>query len=423
LRNCGKGEFVDKKTIGIFLLAALAALFLFLFIVKLDDVKRAQGIIAKAEEDKKNLSAELDKLRGQNKIFTEQIGTLNGQMSTLNTEKQTLLDQLTASDKDQESLQAEIRRLNDELVKARSAVMESQKQTQRQPAVQEAPAALPMTAQPNEYWALVLKQKAQLEMKLEEISRQCNEAKLTAGKLQQEKTEIDQDVKTLTRENQDLTRELEYNKKMLDSLTLNLAVEKSDNYETKSTQGSLKSENKKLLARLKAVEKRKETLEETLAELKEKNAVLETGLEKMQAFVKQKLQQVDALKEDLPLALSAAKETQKAAQQPKGSVDLPPIVIRPDGAQKQEEARVDLPVRGETRQKSAANIIAVNKENNFVIMSHGSGYGVKIGDRLTVYDDGGSVAGEVEVIQVRESIAAADIKKEIQPLRAGFTVR
>jgi len=48
--------------------------------------------------------------------------------------------------------------------------------------------------------------------------------------------------------------------------------------------------------------------------------------------------------------------------------------------------------------------------------------GAKLGDTFKVYKQGNPIA-TVEVIQVRQSIAACDIKEETTPIEAGDIVR
>jgi hypothetical protein len=66
--------------------------------------------------------------------------------------------------------------------------------------------------------------------------------------------------------------------------------------------------------------------------------------------------------------------------------------------------------------------VSINKENNFVIIDLGQNSGVNIGDRLSVYR-GDTYVGELEIIQVRTDISAADIKKQSMPIQAGDSVR
>ncbi len=421
---------MDTKKLMLIVSSVLAVLFFFLFILYMDSARRAQEDLRRAQDDKTALANEIEPLRGQRKQYEEKINRLQVQVDQLNGDKQRLQEQMNGVGREKEELNNEINRLNGELNRARREVDQVRQQAQQSQQVQQAPVreslAPTMVRQEtnsNEYWASVLRQKAALELKLEELDKKYSEAKLAAEKLRQEKTAIEQEVSTLTRENSDVKRELEYNKKLLDSFTVDLAMEKNNNYDIKNSLASLVKENKELKTKLVFIAERKEALEVSLSELKAKNQELEDSLEKMQIFVKSKLRQVDELKSEFssikPEAVKEAVKQEKAAAQRKESVDLPTIVIRPDG---KKETVAAIASQAETIKK-AANIIAVNKDSNFVIMNQGSNQGIKTGDSFKVFDADNRPAGEIEVIQVRDNIAAADIKKEMQPLRVGFTVR
>lgn len=419
---------MDKKNILLIVVGGVAVVFLFLFIVVFDSARRGQESLKKAEEEKSGLATEVDSLRGQQKGFTEKINSLNGHLDELNNERQRLQEQFDNASRERDELRGEVNRLNGDLSRTKAALQaaKSQQQATQAPAREVVPAAQSSyagsAAGSNEYWASVLKQKAALEMKLDDLTTQVNDSKLAVTKLQREKSEVEQEIASLTRENQTLKREIEYNKKVTDSLTFDLTVEKNNSYETKNSLSTLLSENKTLKERLRTVSQRKESLEATLVDLKAKNVELENSIEKLQVFVKEKLQQVDSLREEFS-EIKPAEVKKDLVEEPlpqrKEAVDLPPIVVHSDGAAQQKEIRQQVA----TLEKAAANIVAVNKDNNFVIINQGSVQGIKMGDSFKVYDSDNRPAGEVEVIQVRENISAADIKKEIQPLRAGFAVR
>ena len=64
----------------------------------------------------------------------------------------------------------------------------------------------------------------------------------------------------------------------------------------------------------------------------------------------------------------------------------------------------------------------IHRENNFVIIDLGQERGVKAGDTFKVYREEKPIA-DIEVIQVRQEIAACDIKKETTPIKVGDIVR
>jgi uncharacterized protein with GYD domain len=65
-----------------------------------------------------------------------------------------------------------------------------------------------------------------------------------------------------------------------------------------------------------------------------------------------------------------------------------------------------------------ATVLAINKENNFVVIGAGEDQGVKSGDLFQVARDG-KVMATLEAIQVRRNIAACDIKEQRGQLMIG----
>ena len=94
------------------------------------------------------------------------------------------------------------------------------------------------------------------------------------------------------------------------------------------------------------------------------------------------------------------------------SVELPPIVVRPQAA--------SLPIN-ETG-IGMGKVLAVNRDNNFVIMDLGGEQGIKVGNTFVVYRGDQPIA-DVEVVQARQSISACDIKRETTPIKVGDTIR
>jgi hypothetical protein len=67
-------------------------------------------------------------------------------------------------------------------------------------------------------------------------------------------------------------------------------------------------------------------------------------------------------------------------------------------------------------------ILAINRDNNFVVIDLGTSVGIKPGDKFQVYRDD-SVIANLEVIQTREKISACDIKRETSPIKVGDGIK
>ncbi len=263
------------------------------------------------------------------------------------------------------------------------------------------------------YWAGILKKKAELELKLENLRNEMNSAKLENEQLRREKDKLAMDIKTFEADQKDVKREYIYNKKLADNLTSELSREKGDKFQTVEALKSLKSENRFLKQQLKIIFDRKTKLEEKFVELQGKNSLLENNMSKMEAFVREKIIQVESLRDDLGIMPTKNDSSQEnSATKEKGFIELAPIVVRP-----QEETSLKTQDNNKT-----ISVIAVNKDSNFVIVNSGSSSGVKVGDTFQLFRNDDPVA-IVEVIQARENNSACDIKNENTPVAVGDIAR
>jgi len=72
--------------------------------------------------------------------------------------------------------------------------------------------------------------------------------------------------------------------------------------------------------------------------------------------------------------------------------------------------------------KEEFKVIAINRENGFVIIDAGTENGISQGSVLHVYRDAKPIA-TLEAIQLRADITACDIKQEIAAIAAGDIVK
>lgn len=98
-----------------------------------------------------------------------------------------------------------------------------------------------------------------------------------------------------------------------------------------------------------------------------------------------------------------------------GIVELPPIIVRPRPSAAAISARP-------SGTNYSGKIMAVNHEDNFVVVDIGQNSGIKIGGRLKVVRQEKEI-GTLEVIEIRDTISACDIKGESQSLKIGDLVK
>ena len=260
------------------------------------------------------------------------------------------------------------------------------------------------------YWGEILKAKGELEVQITTVRSELKNLQITNEQLQREKTNLGMDLTTLTRDNQDLRRQMAYNQKVMDSIIVELTREKNDKGLVQESVKAIKTENEVLKREIKTLSNRKVTLDRRLAEAQEKNSTLEKRFDVMEALLKDKM----ALAENIKTRTEAAPQKMKDE-----SVELPPITVRPpQPAVSATKSRSEQADTGVFRGK----IVALNRDNNFVVVDIGQDSGVSVGDTFQVYRDNKLIA-KLETIQVRQNIAACDIKDEFSSVRVGDGIR
>lgn len=341
------------------------------------------------------LTGKLDKLDKGIKQYENRIDLLSKELDKVSQEKQELEKKYEIARKDKERL---IERLKSKAAEVKVAA---------QPQVEVLP---PDT---DAYWAGILKAKTDLELQLGNLRNELKSARITNEELEKRKISFELDINNLKRENEDLKRQLEYNQKVMDSISQELVREKNDKIKIQAILKSLKSENAVLTRHLKSLNERKINLDKKLQGLQEKNAAIEQKFNDMQTMLTDKLSQINNLREELDAIRIRSGAEAGALQEKRESVELPPIVVRPQ----QPETATQAPGAALT-----GKVLAINKESNFVVIDLGEDAGIKAGDSFQVYRDNKSIAS-VEVMQVRKNIAACDITKETAPIKIGDIVR
>ena len=221
---------MDKKIFVIIGLIGLAGVLLFMVLMSADGAKKSQMAVKNLEDQKSSLSADLESLKGENKKLQDQVHSLNGQLEGFNGEKAKLQEQVDGITREKGDLLNQINGLNAALAAAKDAAAQAAAKLQQQPSAPPAPVAQEVPAQvgssggPNEeYWARLLREKTSLELRVEDLNKQLADIKSSTEKTQHERSDVDQEISVLARENEDVKRELAYNKKIIDALTLDLA--------------------------------------------------------------------------------------------------------------------------------------------------------------------------------------------------------
>ncbi len=410
-----------------FLILSLIGLLLFV-------IGYAFYILNSKEVLKKQYVQERNTLTKENEELTKKVNGVLQEKKNLDTRFQETKAQLDKITGEQQELQGSY----DLLVKQNKDLEEKIKSMPKAESGSAHPQEFPAPAGQEAYWGNILKTKTDLEVQLQELRGRLKETAIEQDKLRQEKGMLTLEMNNVNRENQDLKRQLEFTKKemtsklghnqlMLDSLASDVVREKTDKLNIQESLQPLRQENSLLRRQVKFLSGRKIVLEKKIADLEEKHNFLQKKLSEMEVFVKEKNATLDDLTQKVEAAtaapapeavsdVSAAAAPQNAAQKPPEvlsteSVELPPIIVRPS-----QEAM------SQATESLAAKVIAVNREHNFVVIDLGEDSGIKVGDVFQVYK-GGQVIATVQVMQLRRSIAACDIKKEVFPVKIGDIVK
>jgi len=360
-------------------------------------------------------------LEKQKRTLTEANAELEARVSKITRELQRAEESARVLSLERERIlqeKEELQNRYDSVDKARQELVEKLKSVKAQPIEQPREEVQPASsAQADAYWAGILKAKAALEVQVENIRSELKNLQDTNEKLQKAKGDLDLEINGLKLEKQDLKRQLDYsqkqltyNQKSLDSLTLELVGEKNDKGQISDTLKALKNENTVLKRQLMSLTGRKGNLERKIQELQEDNSRFEKRFNEMDILLKDKVIEIEKLRKQITLGKMGRIE---GREEDKSSVELPPIVVRPQSVSNTPQA---------AGQSHMGKVIALNKDNNFVIVDLGQEAGVKIGDTFKVYRDDTMIA-QIEVIQIRKSISACDVKKETAPVAVGDIIK
>jgi chromosome segregation ATPase len=384
---------MDKKMKIV--VVGLAAIVVVSLVINFQLTGAKQTLLREREELKREnnaLSQKIESSLRDNRQLENRISSLSVQLDDLSRQKDELAKRFDLVNRERQELADKLK----------------ERQTAPAPGYS---AAVGSSYSDDAYWAGILRAKTDLEMQIDNIRNELKLAQIANEQLQREKSALALEVTNLGRDKQDLKRQMDYNQKLMDSLAQELVREKNDKFQIDDALKTIKNENTVLRRQLRGLDSRKIALEVKLAEVQKDNLALNNRLKEMETMLSSKSLQIDNLRNQLETAASG----KPAQEKPKESVELPTIVVRPqpENIPAEEHAQGLAP---------EGKIIAVNKDNNFVIIDLGEESGVKPGDVFAAYRQDQLVAN-IEVIQVREKIAACDIKKEKSPIKVGDIVR
>ena len=368
---------------------------------------------------KKNLQRERDDLKAENitlnkKIeedvkygqgLLEKINSLNSDLEKIFKEKEEIQGRKEQFQKQYEELSKE---KEDFFAKNKDRLLRPEEGARESP--------LPNTG--DTYWTGILQAKSDLELQMENLRSELKTLKIDNEQLQREKGVLELELRGLTHEKTGLEQEMGYQQKLFDNITSERILETNTKRQLQERLGVLKNDNAILKRQLKILSQHKINLETKLQRVQEEKFTFERRFNEMSLLLEERLSQVGDLKQQLG-AFRGGRGPEISAPK-KESIELPPIVVYPQAGK--ASLPQSLPQEKVSAVTPQGKILAVNRENNFVIIDLGQDAGIKIGDTFQVYSKGESIA-TIAVIQVRSNITACDIEKEVALISVGDTIR
>lgn len=383
-----------------FILAGLIGVVAIVLFFYAQALTSKQSIAEQRDQLKKentDLAGQLDETRKAFRDYESRVEALNKELDQVSRSRSALSSQLDAVIQEKEDLARQL-----EAAKAaRPMIAEPKLQLMPSPQTTDA------------HWAEVLKEKADLEIQLANVRNELRETKINKEELQRQGRNSELDIKNLRREAEDISRQLEYNQQIMDSIAEELVRERNDKIKIQESFQSIKDENRTLIMRLKDLNTLKIKMERKVQELIGAKTAIERRFNEMETMLMDKVSQVDNLKKELESVRTISPEEAPLAQKKKETVELPAIVIRPQ-IEPSISAGGELPVQ--------ASVISMNRDNNFVVIDLGQNDGLQSGDAFGVYRNNQRIA-EIEVIQLRSDIAACDIVRENKAVVIGDEVK
>lgn len=377
------------------------------------DQKDLSDRLGQSEKDKQGLQQTYDDLKSRS-------DDLNNQINQITQERDDWKGRLETIRKERDDL---MQKLKDRPAK----VIEKVVYKDREPAAQEEDAGVtPAVTSPqgDEYWAKVLKEKAALQIALDKAKGDADQSALTLGEIRKQNADLQMELKNLTDAKQEVDRKLQedrdefarklkYSEDLSNNLSMEVARARNDQKASEDRTGKIKAQNMALQDQIKQLTGTKLALEKTIASINQDKNKIQNKLDQTEGVIQSRIDEIWKIKQSLD---------QKITQLPSqsgGEVELPPIIINAN-SQGQAQTQMAMPSPGGS--KSQGTIISVNAANNFVIVDLGEADGSAVGRSLTVYRDNNPI-GNLQVIQVRKDISAADIKQGTAQLKVGDIVR
>ncbi|MDD4954573.1 MAG: hypothetical protein PHP17_00840 [Candidatus Omnitrophica bacterium] len=241
-----------------------------------------------------------------------------------------------------------------------------------------------------EYWADFVKVKAALEVKVEDLNKQLNEAKLKLSDLDKSNKELSIKLDEVNKEKERIENEMGIKERTMRIVSRDLVSEREARKIAMEELEKLRGENNNLKRELVIVNKEKVQLQGNIMDVVEKKDVLEHKISGVENVMREKSLELDELQKELNTTIRG---DSRAMARETATVELPPIVVKSSSGPRG--------LKGE--------VLAVNPEEKFVVINLGENSGIGPGNELKVLRKNKEI-GRIQIIETRKDISAADIK-------------
>ncbi|MCQ9204759.1 MAG: hypothetical protein NG737_00375 [Omnitrophica bacterium] len=246
----------------------------------------------------------------------------------------------------------------------------------------------------DEHWADFVKKKAALEARVEGLNEELLQTRHKIAQLDKGNKELSIKIDQLTKLKERLVRDIRFKERTLRIMSMDLVSEREERGTAINELKKLRSENVSLKRELVLANRDKMKLQTNFKTVTEKKRALQQRIMAAENVLKEKSMLFRELQEQLEETITGGKRITAAET---ASVELPPIVVRPDAPGLRG-------LRGE--------IVAVNRDEKFVVVDIGESSGIRPGVLLKVMRGDRELA-TLEVIETRREISAADVKEVI----------
>ncbi|MCM8779273.1 MAG: hypothetical protein NC834_05795, partial [Candidatus Omnitrophica bacterium] len=334
--------------------------------------------LKKSEEEIARLKEELEKLNGELKNAHNDLQELRRSYEDLKNENFSLNQKISNYTEEKAGLIKKISQLEQDL----RIAQEAQK--------------VKMSAQ--ESWSNLLKEKTDLQVRINELENRLGNNRLLLTQLEGERSQLEARLSAVQQDKINIEKELGGNVKATsprDILKVNLDKE---NLEKKLVDLALEKED---------LENRINSLKEEIGRTEDERQMLNSQMERVNQLLEEKLNEVNRVREELEKALQEAKRI--ALTGTPSPVELLPVVVKKEGSEKQPQTTISpSPVKFSPPQTEQANIVLFNEKYNFVILNIGKREGVMEGMLFDLYENNENI-GQVKIKEVRERLSAAEV--------------